>query len=75
MREPFGPCGSGESLAEVATSIIFVFVATNACFVVTQICLSRQNLFWSRPKICLLSRQKYVCREKTFVATKLCLSR
>ena len=27
-----------------------------------------------RDKIHLLSRQKYACREKTFVATKLCLS-
>ena len=46
------------SLAGAATSIIFV--ATNMCL--------------SRQKKCLLSRQKYACRDKTFVTTKLCLS-
>ena len=37
-----------------------VFVATNTC------CCDTTRL---------LSRQKYVCRDKTFVATKLCLLR
>ena len=66
------------TLAGAATGIIFV--ATNTCFVVTKLCLSRQIFvaYFCRDKKRVLScqtrlsRQKYACRNKTFVVTKLC---
>ena len=54
----------GVPLAGAATSIIFVAIKR---FVET-------NMFVCRDKTRLLSRQKYACHDKTFVATKLCLS-
>ena len=54
----------GVPLAGAATSIIFVAIKR---FVET-------NMFVCRDKTRLLSRQKYACHDKTFVATKICLS-
>ena len=51
------------SLAGTAASISFV--ATNTFLVATKVCFSRQNL----------SRQNYVCRDKTFVTTNICCRR
>ena len=66
------------SLAGAATSIIFV--ATNTClsrqntsFVATKVRLPRQN--FCRDKGRVLSRQTCVCRNKSFAATEMCLSR
>ena len=67
------------SLAGAATSIIFVarntsFVATKVCL--TNICLDKHNfvLLLRQTRVCtnktrLLSRQKYACLDKSFVAT------
>ena len=52
------------SLAGTATSIIFV--ATKVLSGQTRVC---------RDKTCILSRQNYVCCNKTFVATNIILSR
>ena len=65
--------GSRISLAAAATSIIFV--ATNICrdkhnFAATSLPLSQQTRL-CRNKTRLLSRQKYACCDKTFVATNM----
>ena len=63
----------------VATNIILsrqkfchyklTFVTTNTSFVAIEVCLSRQNIW---PNFC---RDKRVCRDKTFVPTKIIVSR
>ena len=57
------------SLAVAATSIISV--ATNMCFVMTKhvFCCDKSMLVLVTK---CLSRQKYFCHDKTFVATNIC---
>ena len=66
-------------LAGAATTIIFVMTKDKRVFVGTNMCLSRQNTSFVATKVMfittkLLSPQNYVCHDKTFVATKLCVT-
>ena len=63
LLNPFLKAGSPVWLAGAATSIIFV--ATKVLSWQTHLCHDKTHL---------LSQWKYTCRNKTFVATKLCLS-
>ena len=55
----------------VADSLSLAGAATNIIFVATNTCLSLVCPGKLADKTCLLSWQKYACRDKTFVTTKL----
>ena len=58
--------GSNSNIVFLPTKLSLAGAATSIIFVATNTCC--------RDETRLLSRQKYTCRDKTSVVTKLCLS-